>query len=126
MRDFSHLPAPILLEPLPGHFQMITEGDSSNYFCPDCGKHLCWINAIDEWICLNCEDTTTNMKIETITYKRVKNLGNFENETFQATATLEEGEDEAVAAKRLMSFVIGQLYPVPNPTPEQGQEVEDF
>lgn len=65
------------------------------------------------------------MKIETITYKRVKNLGNFENETFQATATLEEGEDEAVTAKRLMSFVIGQLYPV-HPTSEQGQEVENF
>ncbi|BAY78680.1 hypothetical protein NIES25_51840 [Nostoc linckia NIES-25] len=67
------------------------------------------------------------MKIETITYKRVKNLGNFENETFQATATIEEGDDPAIEAKHLMSFVSGQLYgAVRNPAPQQGQEVEDF
>ncbi len=112
MRDFSHLPAPILLEPLPGHFQMITEGDSSNYFCPDCGKHLCWINAIDQWTCLNCDqNTTTKMEIKTITYKRVKNLGNYQTETLEATATLEEDDHPETSAQNLMMFVRLQLYP---------------
>ncbi|MBC1241861.1 hypothetical protein [Nostoc sp. 2RC] len=105
MRDFSHLPAPILLEPLPGHFQMITEGDSSNYFCPDCGKHLCWINAIDEWTCLNCEDTTTKMEIKTISYQRVLNLGNYNTKRLEMTAQLNSDEDFDAATSALMQTV---------------------
>ncbi|MGV0102337.1 hypothetical protein NSTCB13_06130 [Nostoc sp. DSM 114160] len=65
------------------------------------------------------------MKIETITYKRVKNLGNFENETFQATATLDEGDDPVSEARHLMRFVNCQLfapYPTYNPTPKPGEE----
>ncbi|MBD2416073.1 hypothetical protein H6G80_03200 [Nostoc sp. FACHB-87] len=51
------------------------------------------------------------MKIETITYKRVKNLGNYENETFQATATVTETDNPETAAKILRQFVNNQLYP---------------
>ncbi|MFN6571178.1 hypothetical protein [Dendronalium sp. ChiSLP03b] len=32
------------------------------------------------------------MKIETITYKRVKNLGNYQTETMEATATVEQSD----------------------------------
>ncbi|MEH2307806.1 hypothetical protein [Nostoc sp.] len=54
------------------------------------------------------------MKIETITYKRVKNLGNFQSETFEATATLEEEDLPEQVAEDLMVFVRTQLYP-PSP-----------
>lgn len=33
------------------------------------------------------------MKIKTITYQRVKNLGNYESERLEASADLPEGED---------------------------------
>lgn len=51
------------------------------------------------------------MKIETITYKRVKNLGNYQSETFEVTATVEEGEEAHIVAEALKNFVYGQLYP---------------
>lgn len=51
------------------------------------------------------------MKIETITYKQVKNLGNYQSETFEATATVEEGEEAHIAAEVLKAFVYEQLYP---------------
>lgn len=51
------------------------------------------------------------MKIETITYRRVKNLGNFQSETFEATATVHEEEEAHIAAEVLKSFVYKQLYP---------------
>ncbi|MBW4573589.1 MAG: hypothetical protein KME31_38260 [Tolypothrix carrinoi HA7290-LM1] len=50
------------------------------------------------------------MKIETITYKRVKNLGNYQSETFEATATVEEGEEAHIVAEVLKNFVCGQLH----------------
>ncbi|MBD2609564.1 hypothetical protein H6G81_35020 [Scytonema hofmannii FACHB-248] len=51
------------------------------------------------------------MKIETITYKRIKNLGNFQSETFEAMAIISEGEDPHMAGEKLRSFVWAQLYP---------------
>lgn len=51
------------------------------------------------------------MKIETITYKRVKNLGNYQSETFEATAILSEDDDSDIAADTLKNFVLKTLYP---------------
>ncbi|MBW4572831.1 MAG: hypothetical protein KME31_34120 [Tolypothrix carrinoi HA7290-LM1] len=51
------------------------------------------------------------MKIETITYKRVKNLGNYQSETFEAIAIISEGEDPHLAGEELKAFVWAQLYP---------------
>ncbi|MGH1396358.1 MAG: hypothetical protein ACRAVC_20350 [Trichormus sp.] len=51
------------------------------------------------------------MKIETITYKRIKNLGNFQSETFEATARLEEEDHPETAAENFKLFVTFQLYP---------------
>jgi hypothetical protein len=45
------------------------------------------------------------MKIETITYKRVNNLGNYQSETLEVTATVEEGEEAHIVAKVLKTFV---------------------
>ncbi|MHC5613421.1 MAG: hypothetical protein ACYTXA_21095 [Nostoc sp.] len=54
------------------------------------------------------------MKIETITYKRVKNLGNYQSETLEATARLDDGDDPGQTGQYLKDFVLGQLYP-PSP-----------
>lgn len=51
------------------------------------------------------------MKIETITYKRVHNLGNYQNETLEVTAIVEEGEEAHIVAKVLKAFVYEQFYP---------------
>jgi hypothetical protein len=51
------------------------------------------------------------MKIETITYGRVKNLGNYRSETFEATVTLEEEDHPETVADDLKAFVYAQLYP---------------
>ncbi len=64
------------------------------------------------------------MKIETITYKRVKNLGNYQSETFEAIAIVEEGEEAHIAASVLKTFVYEQLY---QPVVEKDAELpEDF
>ncbi|MEH1810904.1 MAG: hypothetical protein V7K26_00185 [Nostoc sp.] len=55
------------------------------------------------------------MKIETISYKRVKNLGNFQSETMEVMATLESEDLPEDVAKNLKLFVHSQLYP---PTPD--------
>lgn len=49
------------------------------------------------------------MKIETITYKRVKNIGNYQSEAFEASATIREGEDPQEASQDLIAFVLAQL-----------------
>ena len=45
------------------------------------------------------------MKIVTITYQAVKNLGNYESERLEASADLEEGEDPKDAALKLRRWV---------------------
>lgn len=51
------------------------------------------------------------MKIETITCKRVKNLGNYQTETLEVTATLDDGDDPGQTGQYLKDFVLSQLYP---------------
>lgn len=51
------------------------------------------------------------MKIETITYKQIKNLGNYQSETFEAVAIVEKGEDAEAVATTLKAFIHNQLYP---------------
>lgn len=51
----------------------------------------------------------TFMKVETITYKRVKNLGNYQSETFEATASLDDGDDPRQISQDLKDFVLSQL-----------------
>ncbi len=49
------------------------------------------------------------MEIKTIAYKRIKNLGNYENKTLEVTANLTEGEDFNVAAANLQQLVDNNL-----------------
>lgn len=51
------------------------------------------------------------MRIETITYKRIKNLGNYQSESFEATAIVSEDDDPDIAAEILKEFVLKKLYP---------------
>lgn len=54
------------------------------------------------------------MKISSISYQAVKNLGNYESERLEATATVEEGEDPALLIKNLRKFVHAQLIENPD------------
>lgn len=49
------------------------------------------------------------MQIKTITVKKIKNLGNYQNETFEAVAELSEGENPVDAAQDLRKFVHVEL-----------------
>jgi hypothetical protein len=51
------------------------------------------------------------MRIETITYKRTKNLGNFQNETIEVTASLDKEDLPDEVAENLRLFFEKQLYP---------------
>ncbi|HYX18780.1 MAG TPA: hypothetical protein VE944_31310 [Nostoc sp.] len=53
------------------------------------------------------------MKIETITYKRVKNLGNYQSETMEVTAVLDQFDEPDEVSKQLRTLVQNQLYPCP-------------
>lgn len=64
------------------------------------------------------------MKIETITYKRVKNLGNFQSETMEVTAVLDQYDEPESVSEQLRAFVNNQLFP-PTPVPVPA-ETDDF
>ena len=53
------------------------------------------------------------MKITSISYQAVRNLGNYESERLEATADVEEGEDLANAVIKLRQFVHFQLLECP-------------
>lgn len=63
------------------------------------------------------------MKIETITYKRTKNLGNYQSETMEAMAILSENDKPEIAAENLKQFVYNQLYP---PVTEESTQNPDI
>ena len=45
------------------------------------------------------------MKIRTVHYKRVKNLGNYESETFEMTAEIDDDEGVVSSALKLKDYV---------------------
>ncbi len=49
------------------------------------------------------------MKITSISYQAVKNLGNYESDRLEATATVEQDESVTEAVKQLKAFVEAQL-----------------
>ncbi|MEH1921786.1 hypothetical protein [Nostoc sp.] len=68
------------------------------------------------------------MKIETITYKRVKNLGNYQSETMEVTAVLDQYDEPDKVSQQLRELVKNQLFP-PTPTPtftESDTETDNF
>jgi hypothetical protein len=66
------------------------------------------------------------MKIETMTYRLVKNLGNYQSAAFEATASItNEDKDAHDAASKLEAFVREQLYP-PMPEDKEQDLNQDF
>jgi hypothetical protein len=51
------------------------------------------------------------MPIKSITYKRIKNLGNYESKTLEATSIVNEGDDAARELEELIAFVESNLFP---------------
>lgn len=49
------------------------------------------------------------MKYQTINYKRLKNLGEYNNESVEATVIVEEGEDPIVVGQALKQSVLDLL-----------------
>lgn len=49
------------------------------------------------------------MKITAVSYRRLKNLGNYENEAIEATALVEDWEDSVQTLDALRSWVEDQL-----------------
>jgi|GEM_PF-2032535 len=49
------------------------------------------------------------MKITTITYRRVANLGNYQSATLEETVQLEDGDDEQEVSRWLMDNVSQRL-----------------
>lgn len=51
------------------------------------------------------------MPIKNITYKRIKNLGNYESKTLEATSIVNESDDAARELEELIAFVESSLFP---------------
>lgn len=51
------------------------------------------------------------MKIEKITYKRIKNMGNYESKTFEARAIIEEHDNPDQCFSVLETYVESNLFP---------------
>ena len=57
------------------------------------------------------------LRITQVTVERVRNLGNYENTRFAATAPVAAGDDPAAVADALRAFVAAQLGLTPRPAP---------
>jgi hypothetical protein len=51
------------------------------------------------------------MKIKTVTYKLVKNLGNYQSETLEMSAEIDDGENPTRATESLWNQVNAILFP---------------
>jgi hypothetical protein len=63
------------------------------------------------------------MPIKSITYKRIKNLGNYESKTLEATSIVNEGDDAAREKDKLIAFVENSLFPPKAATAESPAEI---
>ncbi len=51
------------------------------------------------------------MPIKSITYKRIKNLGNYQSKTLEATSIVNENDDPDEELKTLIALVDNELFP---------------
>ncbi len=49
------------------------------------------------------------MKVTTVTYRRIKNLGNYQSETVELTAEVEQGEDYKEVFDKLRQTALEKL-----------------
>jgi len=64
------------------------------------------------------------MRVKTITYQRVKSLGNYESERLEMTAQVDEDEDPILAAEQLRQDVHYLLFKPAEKDLEQDPEPE--
>lgn len=64
------------------------------------------------------------MPIKSITYKRIKNLGNYESKTLEATSIVNESDDAARELEELIAFVENELFPPKPPISDTEEAVE--
>ncbi|MBW4567698.1 MAG: hypothetical protein KME31_06630 [Tolypothrix carrinoi HA7290-LM1] len=65
------------------------------------------------------------MNYKTITYQRVKNLGNYESERLEMTIELNEGENPLTCADALrldVNYILNQTVPDPKPLSKKVEE----
>lgn len=62
------------------------------------------------------------MRLQVISYQRVKNLGNYESERFEATANVEDGDDPNGAYEALKAYVEHHLGLSREPIPSCDEE----
>ncbi len=65
------------------------------------------------------------MIITSISYQKVRNLGNYESERLEAIATVEEDESVTEAVKQLRAFVESQLNAPVSPFDEEHNPLFD-
>lgn len=65
------------------------------------------------------------MIITSISYQAVKNLGNYESERLEATATVEEDENVTEATKQLKAFVHAGLNAPASPSDSESNPLFD-
>lgn len=63
------------------------------------------------------------MKIKTITYKKIKNLGNYQSETVEMCAELDESENVELASKALKQEVFKALDLLPSRSADDNEEL---
>jgi UDP-N-acetylenolpyruvoylglucosamine reductase len=63
------------------------------------------------------------MPIKTITYKRIKNLGNYQSKTLEATSIVNENDDPDEELKTLIALVDNELFPPEPVTNERETEI---
>lgn len=49
------------------------------------------------------------VRVQTITYARIKNIGNYENERLEVTGIVSAGEDPAKVLRELKGFTLSSL-----------------
>ncbi|PSB25277.1 hypothetical protein [Chlorogloea sp. CCALA 695] len=65
------------------------------------------------------------MIIKSISYQKVKNLGNYESERLEAIATISEDESASEAVSQLRAFVEFQLDAPVSPFPDEHNPLFD-
>ena len=61
----------------------------------------------------------SKLKINTITYQRVKNLGNYETERLEVSISIDENEDPDFALKKLKFWVDKKLSLIEKPSKDE-------
>lgn len=66
------------------------------------------------------------MQIKTLTYRRIKNLGNYQSETIEVTAELDEADDLTEKFEQLRTWTLTRLGELPSENLMEEDLTQDF